>query len=91
MITKELRLNESQALTLYALDEQPLSTSHVVAVKNSRSRGGWNTYDGEHSRLRKLEDRGFVRRISSGHITLWELTKLGRKAMNTYFDKVKTT
>ena len=39
------------------------------------------TYDMVHSRLRRLEDRELVRRISH-YPAKWELTHAGREALN---------
>lgn len=68
-------LTERELAALRVLLVLPLTTRDVV-----RKVGGAATYDSEHARLRRLEDRWFVRRIE-GRPCKWELTASGREAL----------
>jgi DNA-binding IclR family transcriptional regulator len=67
-----------QRAVLTALTDGPLTSREAV------ERLGYpETYDGVHSCLRRLEDRGMVRRLPrTDGVTVWELTLAGRSALN---------
>jgi DNA-binding HxlR family transcriptional regulator len=69
-----VKLTGMQRQALNALRDGPLKTGEI-AVKIP-----YETWDSVHGRMRRLEDREFVRRI--GYPMRWELTAAGREAID---------
>lgn len=81
-------LTFNQAKVLEVLTDGPLKTAAITKQLNDYDRlttgNKYNVYwtwDQVHSILRRLEDRGLVRRISDSP-TEWEITQLGKQAKN---------
>jgi DNA-binding HxlR family transcriptional regulator len=60
---------------------QALTGGPLTAWTISPESGRWLTYDAAHARLRRLEDKGLVRRITDPPNAKWELTHAGRAAL----------
>lgn len=77
------KLTKDQRDVLTELDAGPKSSDAIAVAINARRENAWFGYDKAHSSLRRLEDRGFVRRIGERPIR-WELTHEGRSAVAAY-------
>lgn len=66
---------------LESIKQVPQSTRHIANASWERAGSGQFTFDRVHASMRRLEDRGLVRRSSTNPIA-WELTREGRKAIS---------
>ena len=74
-------LTKFQITMLESIRSEPRSTRHIADSSWERAGSGSFTFDRVHASMRRLEDRGLVRRSSTNPIA-WELTREGRKAIS---------
>lgn len=71
------RLTLNQINHLQGISEFPRTSEYVSSRLNK-------THHASNQVFRRLEDRGFVRRIQINGNTEWELTALGRRSLESY-------
>lgn len=77
------KLTVGQKRILSVIVDGPINIKDLAYILNLRYPDSLYTYDQTHASLRRMEDRNLVRRVEDNPIQ-WELTKLGRKALNEY-------
>ena len=75
------KLTEQQEYALRALLRGPRTSYQVAVLIERNSLGAFSPTTGAtHHVLRRLEDRGFVRRVDTEPRNVWELTAKGRRS-----------
>lgn len=74
-------VTNNQLAILSALSAGPVKVSGALKWLDEYTDGIIWTYDQVHSSLRRLEDRGLVRRVSDPP-THWEVTSGGRRVLS---------
>jgi len=74
-------LTQNQARFMTAIANLPKKTTEILNELYYAYPGYYYSWDQIHSGMRRLEDRGLVRRAEERPIK-WELTAKGRKALD---------